>query len=71
MSLPSSGSKDKPSRKQHEAGSKESSFFAYSSTLKMDANSSSESSADYHQSTLRYIQEEGTFNKEQVFSKER
>jgi hypothetical protein len=52
-------------RNQHEAGSKQSrsmpvSFFAFSSTLKMGAICSSETSVDFHLTTWRYIPEDNS-----------
>jgi hypothetical protein len=47
-------------RNRHEAGSKF--FLAYSSTFKMDAICSSETSVDFQRTTRRYIPEDGTLH---------
>jgi hypothetical protein len=49
-------------RNQHEAGTTKISSLAYSSTLKMEATCSSETSVDFQRATLRYITEGKTLN---------
>jgi hypothetical protein len=53
-------------RNQREAGGKLNflivPYLAYSSTLKMEATCSSETSTDFHRTTLRYIPEDRTLN---------
>jgi hypothetical protein len=60
MSSPCSGSKNKPSKNQREAGSKQS-----SSTLQMEATCSSETSDDFERTTRCYIPEDRTLDFEE------
>jgi hypothetical protein len=56
-SPPSSGSKNKLARNQHESR-----WLAYFSTLKMEAICSSETSVDFQQTIRRYSPEDGTLH---------
>jgi hypothetical protein len=73
MSPPSSESKEAKQETSLKAGGKQSlvwlppaftlvSYLAYSSTLKMEATCSSETSEDFQRTTRRYIPEDRTLN---------